>query len=137
MTESSDDGKIINYSTIEENGANDESNDEDIKLKTRYNQGDESFNSSEGQLKTYEVNIPHKIGKGEDAKNSVVWHVITYTLTIYSCIVAALLIIDVMLTGGKNCLATVKDSWAAFTPIITLSLGYMFGKKGNEKEDGS
>lgn len=76
--------------------------------------------------------IPDKIGKGDDAKNSVVWHVITYSLTIYSCIVAALLVIDVVNNGGSSSLTIVKDSWAIFTPIITLTLGYMFGKKEDD-----
>lgn len=78
-------------------------------------------------------NIPGKIGKGDDAKNSVVWHVITYSLTIYSCIVAALLVIDIVGNDGKSALTIVKDSWAIFTPIITLSLGYMFGKNEESK----
>ncbi|MCX9108491.1 hypothetical protein OKT22_05535 [Providencia rettgeri] len=77
-------------------------------------------------------NITNKIGTGDDAKNSVVWHVITYSLTIYSCIVSALLVIDVVNTGGSSALTIVKDSWAIFTPIITLSLGYMFGKKEDD-----
>lgn len=79
-------------------------------------------------------NIPNKIGTGDDAKNSVVWHVITYSLTIYSCIVAALLVIDVVNNDGNSALTIVKDSWAIFTPIITLSLGYMFGKKEEENK---
>lgn len=79
-------------------------------------------------------NITDKIGTGDDAKNSVVWHVITYSLTIYSCIVASLLVIDVVNNGGKSALTIVKDSWAIFTPIITLSLGYMFGKKEDENK---
>jgi hypothetical protein len=79
-----------------------------------------------------EDSIPDKIGKGDDAKNSVVWHVITYSLTIYSCIVASLLVIDVFNNGGLSALSIVKDSWAVFTPIITLSLGYMFGKKEDD-----
>lgn len=82
-------------------------------------------------------NIPGKIGQGDDAKNSVVWHVITYSLTIYSCIVAALLVIDVVGNGGQSALTIVKDSWAIFTPIITLSLGYMFGKKEEPKQTSS
>ncbi|ENZ8120869.1 MULTISPECIES: hypothetical protein [Klebsiella] len=98
--------------------------DGDIPVRVR-NKSDES--------------IPDKIGKGDDAKNSVVWHVITYSLTIYSCIVAALLVIDVFSNGGQSALSIVKDSWAVFTPIITLSLGYMFGKKEDDsfKKDSS
>lgn len=104
--------------------------------KPTYESGEEIRSGGETK-KNYDTNIPWKIGKGDDAKNSVVWHVVTYSLTIYSCIVAALLVIDVMLTGGKNSLSVVKDSWATFTPIITLSLGYMFGKKENDQAENS
>jgi len=93
-----------------------------------------------GHIEIYsktDENITNKIGTGDDAKNSVVWHVITYSLTIYSCIVAALLVIDVVNNGGNSALAIVKDSWAIFTPIITLSLGYMFGKKEDENRTTS
>lgn len=79
--------------------------------------------------------IPDKIGTGDDAKNSVVWHVITYSLTIYACIVSALLVIDVVGNNGRSALTIVKDSWAIFTPIITLSLGYMFGKSEDAKKN--
>lgn len=82
-----------------------------------------------------------KIGKGEDAKSSVVWFVITFTLTLYGCIIAAMIIVDILNNKGVNILSNLKESWAVFTPIITLSLGYMFGKqsettKENGKQDG-
>ncbi|MFW7624014.1 hypothetical protein [Klebsiella quasipneumoniae] len=99
----------------------------------RNNNGDyQGGNISVAVRNKSEESIPDKIGKGDDAKNSVVWHVITYSLTIYSCIVASLLVIDVLRNGGESALNIVKDSWAVFTPIITLSLGYMFGKKEDD-----
>ncbi|EIX9647801.1 hypothetical protein ML090_005148 [Klebsiella pneumoniae] len=77
-----------------------------------------------------------KIGKGEDAKSSVVWFVITFTLTLYGCIIAAMIIVDILNNKGVNILSNLKESWAVFTPIITLSLGYMFGKQSETKKDG-
>lgn len=69
-----------------------------------------------------------KIGTGDDAKSSVVWFVITFTLTLYACLIAVLVIVDIFNNKGVNILENIKESWAIFTPIITLSLGYMFGK---------
>lgn len=69
-----------------------------------------------------------KIGTGDDAKSSVVWFVITFTLTMYACLISALVIVDIFNNKGVNILNNIKESWAIFTPIITLSLGYMFGR---------
>jgi hypothetical protein len=30
---------------------------------------------------------------------------------------------------GKEFISSLKDLWAIFTPIITLALGYAFGKR--------
>jgi len=76
-----------------------------------------------------------KIGTGEDAKSSVVWFVITFTLTLYACIISSMVIVDIFNNKGVNILNDVKESWAIFTPVITLSLGYMFGKAEVHKQD--
>jgi len=70
----------------------------------------------------------YRIGSGDDAKSSVVWFVITFTLTLYACLIAVLIIVDIFNNKGIHILDNVKESWSIFTPIITLSLGYMFGK---------
>lgn len=111
------------------NGFVDVSSTCEKRAKGDYLEGPIEISSSKA-----DENITKKIGTGDDAKNSVVWHVITYSLTIYSCIVAALLVIDVVNNKGHSALTIVKDSWAIFTPIITLSLGYMFGKKEDESK---
>ena len=129
--------------------SNEEGNTDNSKRNMQYNRPNEgnskegitpnltsenNYKESKGEENNlyYDDNIPKKIGKGEDAKNSVVWHIVTYSLTIYSCIVSSLIVIDILRTGGMHALETVKDSWAVFTPIITLSLGYMFGKNGDD-----
>ncbi|HEI8703817.1 TPA: hypothetical protein SLG25_000342 [Citrobacter freundii] len=76
-----------------------------------------------------------KIGTGDDAKSSVVWFVITFTLTLYACIISAMVIVDILNNKGFNILNNVKESWAIFTPVITLSLGYMFGKTEVSKQE--
>jgi len=76
-----------------------------------------------------------KIGTGDDAKSSVVWFVITFTLTLYACIISSMVIVDIFNNNGVNILDNVKESWAVFTPVITLSLGYMFGKAEVHKQE--
>jgi len=36
---------------------------------------------------------------------------------------------DIYRYGGINCVNIIKDTWATYSPILTLSLGYMFGKR--------
>ncbi|MCH9408891.1 hypothetical protein [Pantoea agglomerans] len=73
--------------------------------------------------------IAKTIGEGENAKNSVVWKVITYTFYMYSAIIAILIVNDICRYGGINCVDIAKETWSTYSPILTLSLGYMFGKK--------
>lgn len=79
--------------------------------------------------------ITKTIGSGDNAKNSVIWHVISTTFCIFSCIVAAMFVIDVVNNNGRGILQIVKDVWSIFTPILTLSLGYMFGKEETKKDE--
>ena len=82
--------------------------------------------------------INKKIGSGENAKNSFVYIVITWSFTL-GCIVTGILSIfevikmiresrEIDLMKFINC---IKDSWSIFTPLITLALGYAFGKSKN------
>lgn len=77
--------------------------------------------------------IAKVIGEGENAKNSIVWKVITYTLYMYSVVIAILIINDVFKYGGLNCVDIAKETWATYSPILTLSLGYMFGKRDSKE----
>ncbi|MBV1823391.1 hypothetical protein [Komagataeibacter oboediens] len=94
--------------------------------------------SSDGKKYENPVSVITKtIGRGEDAKNSVIWHVIFTTFCIFSCATASLLIIDLFKTKGDRSLQIVKDIWSIFTPIITLSLGYMFGSDSMKRKNTS
>ncbi|EOD9923963.1 TPA: hypothetical protein RST62_005400 [Klebsiella pneumoniae] len=73
--------------------------------------------------------IAKVIGEGDNAKNSVVWKIITYTLYMYSGVIAIMMANDIYRYGGINCVSIIKDTWATYSPILTLSLGYMFGKR--------
>lgn len=98
----------------------------DAHKNTKFNPNSDQSLISDGAQN--EVPYSAKIGRGEEAKSSVVWFVITFTLTLYACITSAMIIVDIFDSGGKNILNNIKESWVVFSPIITLSLGYMFGK---------
>lgn len=79
-------------------------------------------------------NIARHIGTGSNAKDSFVW------MTLRSCfMIAGLLSAGVFISyfyfvfhnmsTEVDIIANLKDVWAIFTPIITLALGYAFGKR--------
>ncbi|KWV98921.1 hypothetical protein [Escherichia fergusonii] len=73
--------------------------------------------------------IAKTIGEGENAKNSIVWKIITYTLYMYSAIIFILCVYDLWNNNGQGCVDIIKETWSTFSPLLTLSLGYMFGKR--------
>lgn len=101
------------------------------------NSSSEPINSDITVYREGTPTITRTIGRGEDAKNSVIWHVIFTTFCIFSCIVSSLLIIDLYRTKGSGSLRIVKEIWSIFTPILTLSLGYMFGSESVVKNKQS
>lgn len=78
--------------------------------------------------------ITEQIGTGDDAKHSIIWTTIRWCFIIASAITAIVFIfLGVAFFSGntdeinelKRFIPTV---WSIFTPIITLALGYAFGK---------
>lgn len=74
------------------------------------------------------------IGKGDQAKDSVVWYLITRLVRISFFVIVVLFAVDIYKHDGANCISLLKDTWSVFAPIITLAMGYLFGKK--EKAGG-
>lgn len=71
--------------------------------------------------------IAENIGTGENAKNSIVWMTITWSFVI-ACVMTLLVLVAASIAGNKAYMDDVKGIWALFIPIITLALGYAFGK---------
>ncbi|MOA15365.1 hypothetical protein D3C78_1355180 [compost metagenome] len=69
------------------------------------------------------------IGKGDQAKDSVVWYLITRMVRISAFFITVLFAVDIWKNNGINCLDILKQVWGVFAPIITLSMGYLFGKR--------
>lgn len=72
------------------------------------------------------------IGTKEEAKNSVVWYVITRTIRWSWVSIFLLVLVDIYQTGGDKSLDIIVKVSSIFIPIITLALGYLFGKKESD-----
>lgn len=79
--------------------------------------------------------IAKHIGTGDNAKDSFVWMTLRACFWIAGLASASVFIMKLIafLRVGvyeeKELIASLKDLWAIFTPIITLALGYAFGKR--------
>ena len=72
------------------------------------------------------------IGKGDQAKDSVVWYLITRMVRLSAFVIFTLFAVDIYYSKGENCLDILKETWGVFAPIVTLAMGYLFGKKERE-----
>lgn len=71
--------------------------------------------------------ITETIGTGENAKNSIVWMTITWSFSIATAM-SFLFFLLVVCYKEFDYLDSIKSVWSIFVPIITLALGYAFGK---------
>jgi hypothetical protein len=69
------------------------------------------------------------IGKGDEAKDSVVWYVITRVLRLATAVLLFFFGVDLYYHQGDNLMSILKEAWNVFVPIITLAMGYLFGKQ--------
>lgn len=69
------------------------------------------------------------IGTGGNAKDSIVWMTITWSFYIAAGISLILFFRSFFcVSAGENLLDAIIKIWSVFVPIITLALGYAFGK---------
>ncbi|UVM65082.1 hypothetical protein LOY34_17260 [Pseudomonas sp. B21-009] len=71
--------------------------------------------------------LTEKMGTGENAKNSIVWMTITWSFSIATAI-SFLFFSLVVCYKDFSYLESIKSVWSLFIPLITLALGYAFGK---------
>jgi len=114
-------------------------NGNENKIETDFEEGPHMSNgSADVGFKSVLFNIFPKtisdlIGRDSDAQNSVVWLVISKTLNWSWWITLILIINDLIRNNGSNSLEIIKTVFGLFIPIITLSLGYVFGKTRGDK----
>lgn len=79
--------------------------------------------------------IAQQIGTGEHARDSFIWMTLKYCFylgAIFSiCIMLAYFhfVFDKSEPDKIDIVSALKDVWSIFTPILTLALGYAFGKR--------
>lgn len=71
--------------------------------------------------------LTEKMGTGENAKNSIVWMTITWSFSIATAL-SLLFFSLVVFHKDFSYLESIKSVWSLFIPLITLALGYAFGK---------
>ena len=77
--------------------------------------------------------ISQYLGTGENAKNSIIYLILKYSF-ISAILITGLIIINYWLFRDKDnkvpdIVGDLKIIWVIVTPIITVALGYAFGKK--------
>lgn len=78
-----------------------------------------------------EGKITATIGAGDNAKNSFIWITIRWSFWIGSLVTAGIYIRAVICPSSAieaSLIDDIKSAWSIFMPIITLALGYAFGK---------
>lgn len=71
--------------------------------------------------------VTQQIGSGEHAQNSIVYRTILWSF-IGGGLLSAAAVVIAFCDGSKNPMSNIKDVWSIFAPLITLALGYVFGK---------
>ncbi|MGR5130641.1 hypothetical protein [Photobacterium swingsii] len=88
-------------------------------------------NNEVGALTDKEIagKIAGHIGTGRNAKDSFIWMTITWSFYIATGI--SILIFTrsfFSVSSGESLMDSLVQIWSVFVPIITLALGYAFGK---------
>ena len=72
--------------------------------------------------------IGARIGTGKNAKDSFIWMTITWSFCIASGLSVLLFIRSFFIVETSSLISSIIDVWGVFVPVITLALGYAFGK---------
>ncbi|AUZ69841.1 MAG: hypothetical protein E6314_00060 [Enterobacter sp.] len=79
--------------------------------------------------------IAKEIGTGEHAKDSFIWMTLKYCFYLGAVFSICLMLVFFHFSFDRNepekfdVISALKDVWSIFTPILTLALGYAFGKR--------
>ena len=71
--------------------------------------------------------VTQQIGSGEHAQNSIVYRTILWSFIGGGLLSAASISIS-LYAGKPSPMGEIKELWSIFVPLITLALGYLFGK---------
>ncbi len=87
-------------------------------------------NKSPVSGKPSEGEITKQIGSGDNARNSIIWVTIRWSFVIATLISVGIYFRPVYCQAEYpgDLVSDVKSVWAVFMPVITLALGYAFGR---------
>ena len=79
-----------------------------------------------GQIGPIAGIVTHQIGSGDNAQNAIIYRTIMWCFITGGALSAAFA--HFLLKESTSHMSEVKDLWSIFVPLITLALGYIFGK---------
>ena len=101
-------------------------------MNSRYLPDQAQAKESSPRQSGYKDDIPGKlsehIGSGKHAQAAIAWNTIKWSFLAGAFITAAFLFWAWLTDASELPMGSIRDVWAIFAPIITLSIGYMFGK---------
>lgn len=71
--------------------------------------------------------LTRQLGSGEHAQNSIVYRTILWSFVGGGLLSAAAVVLAYR-DGKATPMSEIKEVWSIFAPLITLALGYVFGK---------
>jgi len=99
---------------------------DELKLPTTDNTTNSSSSYNQNEMAG---KIADHIGTGKNAKDSFIWMTITWSFYIATGLSVLMFIRGFCAPSETGAvLAEIVDIWGIFIPIITLALGYAFGK---------
>lgn len=99
-----------------------------LKAPNSENVSDKSTKANSLSNKEIVGKIGTYIGTGKNAKDSFIWMTITWSFCIATGLSLLLIICSFFIAESFVLIDSIKDIWAVFVPVITLALGYAFGK---------
>ena len=87
-----------------------------------------NLNATQGSISTpIPGAVTQQIGSGEHALNSIVYRTILWSF-IGGGLLSTAIVAIALTRGSTSPFTDVKEVWSIFAPLITLALGYLFGK---------
>jgi hypothetical protein len=83
--------------------------------------------ASKDKLEPQHGYVSKIIGSGENAQNSIVYKTIAWSF-LSGVLFSAIIFAYIAYKGEGDLVDSIKNIWSIFIPVITLSLGYIFGK---------
>lgn len=119
---------------IENDITSNDISDDSPNETTSSNKHDKIPDDSTKPNKNLRGTLSQPVGTGKHARTNIIWYIVSAIFVIFSCISSALIIMSIYGKDTKAVSESIKDIWGVFTPVLTLALGYLFGKQKTQKK---